>query len=176
MRRKIRNIFLATVALCLASSGMLMAQSEDAPGEVLIDSMTYLYEPVQFDHNAHVDMVEGDCTRCHHQATGMQPSNSQCLPCHANSGPSDEVACPGCHAADRYSAEVVKAIAGDGTRYHTDHLGLKGAYHQLCRGCHAEEGAPTGCTDCHARTDEGNRVFHSGVYAPAESQQKPIGH
>ena len=34
MRRKIRNIFLAAAALCLASSGMLMAQSEDAPDEV----------------------------------------------------------------------------------------------------------------------------------------------
>lgn len=176
MRRKIRNIFLATATLCLVSSGTLMAQSEDAPDEVQLDSMVYLYEAVSFDHSAHVDMVDNDCTRCHHHTTGMQPSNSQCLPCHANSGPAEQVACRDCHAANRFSAETVKAIAGDGTRYHVDHLGLKGAYHQLCRGCHAAEGAPTGCEDCHAITDEGERRFHSGPYAPAESQQEPNGH
>jgi len=176
MRRKMRNIFLLSAALFLASSGMLMAQSEDAPDEVSLDSMASLYEAVQFDHAAHVDIVGNDCSRCHHHTTGMPTSNKRCQPCHANSGPSDEVACRDCHAANRYSAENVQRIAGNGERYHTDHLGLKGAYHRLCMGCHAGEGAPTGCTDCHARTDEGDRFFHSGPYAPAESHDEHKGH
>lgn len=176
MRKKIRNIFLVSAALCLASSGMLMAQSEDAPDEVVLDSMVYLYEAVSFDHAAHVDMVDGDCSRCHHHTATGETSNSMCLPCHAKSGPSDEVACRDCHAANRYSAEVVHRIAGNGERYHIDQPGLKGAYHRLCRGCHADEGGPTGCTDCHARTDEGNRVFRTGSYAPAEPQQDHKGH
>jgi len=31
-------------------------------------------------------------------------------------------------------------------------IGLKGAYHGLCIGCHKEsESGPVGCTDCHAK-------------------------
>jgi hypothetical protein len=42
-----------------------------------------------------------------------------------------------------------------------------------CLACHEENGAPTGCTDCHAMTDAGEKFYNTGKYAP---EAKAAGH
>ena len=114
---------------------------------VLLDQLSAQYVPVVFAHKLHAQMTE--------IAGG-------CSLCH-HFNPSHRILpCRDCHV-NSSSEDLAKP-------------GLKGAYHRLCMGCHAEEGAPTGCTDCHARTDEGDRIFHSGHYAPVEPKGEHKGH
>jgi len=176
MRKKFRTAMLCVAGFCLLSTPFAMAQSDDAPDEAVLDQLASLYEPVIFDHVAHVDMVNGDCSVCHHHTTGKPTTNNKCIECHANSGPATEVACRDCHPADRFGAEYLRQLESDVDRYHKDKPGLKGAYHRLCMGCHDAEGGPTGCQDCHPRTDAGDKMFYAGAYAPAETEQKHEGH
>ena len=176
MRKIIRTAMLFFAGICLMSTPFAAAQSDDAPDEAVLDQLASLYEPVVFDHAAHVDIVANDCSICHHHTTGKPTTNSRCMKCHANSGPAAEVACHDCHPQNRFSAEYLRRLESDVERYHKDKPGLKGAYHRLCMGCHAEVGGPTGCQDCHARTDAGDKEFHAGNYAPAETDTKHTGH
>ena len=57
----------------------------------------------------------------------------------------------------------------DPNTYHTGKPGLKAAYHLNCLGCHEKNGGPTGCTDCHTRTVEGDKFYRAGEYAPKKS-------
>jgi hypothetical protein len=176
MRKKIRIAMLCFAGICLMSTPFAVAQSDDAPDEAVIDQLASLYEPVVFDHASHVDVVSNDCSVCHHHTTGRPTTDSRCARCHANSGPSAEVACHDCHPTNRFSADYLGLLESDAERYHKDQPGLKGAYHRLCMGCHGKEDGPTGCQDCHERTDAGDKMFHAGIYAPAETEQKHEGH
>ena len=60
----------------------------------------------------------------------------------------------------------MKKISEDPNLHHTGKVGLKGAYHLKCMGCHQEMGAPTGCQDCHPRNSKGDKFFHAGAFAP----------
>ncbi len=44
--------------------------------------------------------------------------------------------------------------------------GSEGGLSPQCLGCHRETGGPTGCQDCHVRTEVGDAFFHAGAYAP----------
>jgi len=145
------------------------AMGDDAPQEVEIDMLSQLYEPVQFDHAMHVEMVDDNCAVCHHHATGMAPVTTRCLKCHEADHPADTVACSDCHSASRFSSAYLKEIENNPYRYHRDVVGLKGAFHHLCLGCHKQQEAPVGCQDCHVRTEAGDKEFHAGSYAPQES-------
>jgi hypothetical protein len=161
--------------LTLFFSPMQPCAAMEGPDMVEIDILAQLYEPVAFDHLMHVDAAEGNCATCHHHTTGTPVEDENCIKCHANSGEADEVACQGCHAAKRFDADYLKKIEEDNTLYHVDRMGLKGAYHTKCMNCHNEMGAPTGCQDCHARTEAGDKVFHAGAYAPPETDQPVHG-
>ena len=143
----------------------LHAGAQDIPQSIEIDSLANLYEAVPFDHAMHIDLAEG-CSSCHHQTTGTPMVDENCGRCHHEARSSGGAACGQCHAPDPFSAEYLRAKEVDLKRYHRDKPGLKAAYHLNCLGCHEENGGPTGCQDCHVRTDAGDAMFHAGAYAP----------
>lgn len=164
---------VAAILLCFCSHGTIACAGE-GPEEVILDSLSQLYEPVFFDHSMHEEVAEGNCAVCHHHtlATGVLDEN--CAACHANSTGSDMISCADCHAVKRFDAEYLNKLSEDNSLNHRDRLGLKAAYHTRCLNCHAEMGAPTGCQDCHTRTDAGDKFFHAGSYTPPEGA-KPAG-
>lgn len=83
------------------------------------------FTPVQFSHGRHIDTLN-DCALCHH-----------------NSKRNLTPACTSCHEA----APIYKYAGPD----RKTGLGLKGAYHGLCVGCHKKTSGPAGCTDCHLK-------------------------
>lgn len=121
----------------------------DSPDVVKLDSLVNLYEAVNFDHAMHVDAAS--CAVCHHHTLGTPPENENCARCHKNSGPTDEVACAGCHSANPCDTEILKSMKADSTLFHIDRAGLKRAYHQNCMSCHYEMDAPTSCDGCHRK-------------------------
>jgi len=61
-----------------------------------------------------------------------------CAMCHHHSPPDQTPPCRGCHGAQAKLKDL-------------EMPGLKDAYHGQCISCHKELGAPTGCTECHAK-------------------------
>lgn len=147
----------------------------EPPASATLDSIANLFSGVTFDHASHVDIAGGDCTLCHHHTTGPPPTDPRCARCHANSPATAKVDCKSCHVAAPFSADNLKAEESSPLRYHQVRLGLKGAYHRRCLGCHKENGAPTGCEDCHQKTDKGEAFYHSGKYAPPPQTSKGTG-
>ncbi len=91
-----------------------------------LSSISNMFKPVQFSHGSHIDSL-GDCALCHHHAEGDRTA-----------------ACKSCH-------EAAMVYVYQGSERKTG-LGLKGAYHVLCVGCHKKNNSgPVGCTDCHDR-------------------------
>ena len=148
----------------LATSGWGM----DLPSTLTLNSLSQYYDGVEFDHAMHLD-VESDCAVCHHHTTGAAVQNSRCAKCHHGGEMQAKVACRDCHVKEPYSAKNLEVQKGDIQRYHNDQLGLKGAYHQSCLGCHQKMDAPTGCQDCHSRNESGNALSRSGKFAPKTS-------
>ena len=133
---------------------------QSTPEKLMLDSLVQNYEGVSFDHAKHVGLSK-DCAVCHHHTTGTSVENANCVRCHKNSGATVVASCRGCHAAQPFSAETIKANRQNPLTYHRDKIGLRGAYHQSCRGCHVEVGGPTGCQDCHPRKKVGDVLFRS---------------
>lgn len=170
-----RFVIGVVMSVLLAAPSILPAQNTNMPDTVDLDSIKKLYGKVSFNHALHVTVAD-DCSRCHHHTTGTEVKNPKCASCHKNSGATTVVDCKGCHAAQPFSAAVVRSKKKNA--YHIDTLGLKGAYHQNCTGCHREMGGPTGCLDCHARNKKGDAFYHSGDRAPAKKSDagKTAGH
>jgi hypothetical protein len=170
-----KYLFGAVLFMMLCFSPLQnFAAAGDGPDVVEIDTLTQLFKPVSFNHAMHEDITESNCAVCHHHTLGTPIEDRNCLRCHAESGPADEVSCQGCHSSKRFEADYLNTIDADNMLFHRDKVGLKAAYHLRCMGCHADMGAPNECQDCHARTDAGDRFFHSGQYTPQESE-KPAG-
>lgn len=155
---KFAKMPLLVIALLFGMAGFVGAADE--PDSVVLDSLSNLFEPVEFDHTMHTELGE-DCSVCHHHTTGTGPENANCARCHTDSPESDVVACSKCHEADPFSAEVVKAKLENRLLYHNDKPGLKAVYHLNCVTCHQEMDGPTGCQDCHARTAVGDEFYHA---------------
>lgn len=147
---------------------------EDFPDEVEIDVLANLYEGVVFDHAMHVDMTE-NCADCHHHTTGTGVSNEYCAKCHTGDEEMDTVSCQDCHSADPVSPENFHSKP-EKFKYHDDQPNLKAAYHLNCVGCHQEVGGPTGCEDCHVKTEAGEKFYRSGEFAPKEDAHHGSGH
>ena len=80
----------------------------------------------QFDHEAHMELVDMDCGACHHM-DGSDPS----------AGTSEGIPCSDCHDLEG---------ADDGPP------ALMAAFHNQCKGCHQEQGkGPVACGECHVR-------------------------
>jgi hypothetical protein len=142
---------IALVTILVASAGY--SSATDGPDAVKLDSLSNIYEGVNFDHLLHVDVAA--CGTCHHHTLGTPTVNQDCLRCHKNSGPVDEVACTGCHPSNPCNPETREVMKPEAQRYHLERTGLKRAYHRNCLGCHYEQGAPTGCEDCHVKKGDG---------------------
>lgn len=141
----------------------ITGHSQGIPETIILDSLVQYYEMVNFDHAKHLGLSK-DCTVCHHHTTGTAVESTNCIRCHKNSGATAVVSCRGCHAAQPFSAETIKANRLNLLTYHKDKVGLRGAYHQSCRGCHIEYGGPTGCQDCHPRKKEGEALYNPAKY------------
>jgi hypothetical protein len=103
-----------------------LAYPTDTPETITLDILSKRYGPVEFSHGYHAEMA-GDCASCHHHSPkGYTP------------------ACGECHEPIIvYHYDAVKK---------GPNVGLKGAYHGQCLGCHKEmESGPVGCTDCHEK-------------------------
>jgi hypothetical protein len=171
-----RKTLYGAVALLLFTCPCIPGNAADGPEMVELGSLTQYYEPVQFDHELHVGMIESnECAICHHHTLGTPVMDPVCQRCHASSGEADFVACRDCHPAKRFSAEYLAVLEEDINLFHLEKPGLQGAFHQNCLECHKEYGAPTGCQDCHVRLEEGDKFFYSGAYAP-ESADNSSGH
>jgi len=169
MRTK-RNFITTFFALGLLATAAVSG-SQEIPDVINLDPLTRLYEPVKFNHAKHIHDLQ-DCAACHHHTIGAPSDDRNCGRCHRTMEPQKAAACRKCHAADPFTAETIRARHDDKNRYHRDVPGLKAAYHLSCTGCHEKGSGPTGCTDCHARTDAGNAFYRSGKYAPVA---KPAG-
>lgn len=156
----LRGVFLLLISLLLAVNSYAM----DAPETVQINALANYYEPVEFDHQLHVD-VSGDCSVCHHHTTGTGTTDLYCSKCHGQFEEMVTVSCADCHSAEPFSAESIHRQSQQDL-FHVDMNGLMGAYHQNCLGCHQEMDGPTGCQECHARTEAGDKLYHSGEFAP----------
>lgn len=162
---KIKIGIPAFFALAMVPAAIVLGMSP--PDTIVLDSLSRVYGGVVFDHAMHEDVA--DCAACHHHTTGTPSPDMKCNRCHTHTAETGVVACRDCHAAEPFSAGYLKSKKSDIHRYHTDQLGLKGAYHQSCIGCHQELGAPAGCLDCHTRTEAGDELFHAGAFSPKEA-------
>jgi hypothetical protein len=147
--------------------------ADDAPEAVRLDIMTNLYEPVSFDHAMHLEMAT--CSHCHHHTIGTGPANPLCARCHEGAGEGEIVACSDCHDVHPFTVENLKKLA-EPKLFHIDKPGLMAAFHINCRGCHEENGGPTGCRDCHKMTEAGEKRFNTGRYAPVGCKKGAEGH
>jgi hypothetical protein len=145
------------------------SRAKDIPDSIDLGSLANLYGKVKFNHAKHIMLVK-DCAECHHHTTGTLVQDADCVRCHKNSGATAVVACKGCHEAQPFSAAALREKSK--TAYHTDRLGLKGAYHQSCTGCHRRMGGPTGCQDCHARNKRGDAFYSAGAYAQPQAHEE----
>jgi hypothetical protein len=139
------------------------AADDTGPETVKLESLAELYQPVEFNHAMHVELVDSECARCHHHTTGAAPLEPRCLECHKGGEGGAAIACRDCHPAQRFSAEYLAELDANPQLYHLDKPGLKGAYHRNCLACHQENGGPAGCQDCHERTTAGDTFFQAGV-------------
>ena len=126
------------------NSAILSARSDD-------------YEPVGFAHRIHDELTGGDCGVCHHRfatdekdrvGVDIKEFHGQmnvklggaCSACHQDMKQNAPQGCRRCHGAP-YEADAPSRI------------GLKGAYHRQCIGCHERQlkpaSAPTACNGCH---------------------------
>ena len=160
----LKGVFLLLMTFLLAVNCSAM----DTPETIEIDALAKYYEPVEFDHELHVGVAE-DCSVCHHHTTGTGTTDLYCAKCHSNYEEMEMVSCADCHSAEPFSAEEIHRQSQKDL-FHVDMNGLKGAYHQNCLGCHQEMDGPTGCQDCHARTEAGDEFYHAGEFAPKVSE------
>jgi octaheme c-type cytochrome (tetrathionate reductase family) len=128
----------------LLNSAVLNAKSDD-------------YEPVGFAHRIHDELTGGDCGVCHHRyatAAGDRVGvdikdlhapmdikmGGPCSSCHSDMAKNPPQSCTRCHGLPNEPDAASR-------------IGLKGAYHRQCIGCHERQfqpaPAPTECASCH---------------------------
>jgi len=154
-------------ALILSASAYCptAAQCKPIPDSITLNANGKLFQPFAFNHAKHITMIK-ECADCHHHTTGTLVLNENCVRCHKNSSPTAIVSCKGCHSATPFSPQELADKRIDQKRFHLDKIGLKGAMHQGCIGCHQKQAAgPTGCQECHPRSKAGNVFYSSGKVA-----------
>jgi octaheme c-type cytochrome (tetrathionate reductase family) len=123
----------------------------------LLNSKSDDYEPALFSHRIHDSLVGGDCGVCHHRYAAADDDRvgqdikalhtsldielgGPCSACHDDMAQNPPQSCGRCHG--------LPGEPDDPSR-----IGLKGAYHRQCIGCHERQltatSAPTGCAACH---------------------------
>ncbi len=139
-----------TICSYVVGEQLFTDQNSKVPELVLLDSLSNLYEGVSFDHALHDSYAS--CAECHHHVAGRPSADPYCSGCHRSGSVGSAVSCKSCHLTDRFSEDLLSASRNQ-SRYHIDIIGLVGAYHLNCLGCHLSLTAgPTGCLDCHQST------------------------
>jgi len=124
----------------------------------ILNSKTDFYESVRFTHRTHDVATGGNCGLCHHRISfdeedrvGMdvQAFHSEDIEVRLGNTP-----CGSCHDMNEITIQKCSSChwlpneADEPSR-----LGLKGAYHRQCIGCHEDQpaaaDAPVGCMGCH---------------------------
>lgn len=165
-----KPLLFGALILSLSASYSLAASSQSIPDSITLNQNGKLYKPFSFDHAKHINMIK-ECSDCHHHTTGTLVLDQNCVRCHKNSSPTATVSCKGCHSATPFSPEELAQKRADKLRYHQDKIGLKGAMHQNCMGCHKKQGAgPVGCQDCHPRSQAGNAFYSAGKLGNGQAQ------
>lgn len=156
-----KHLIVAALSLgAISVSNPPAALCAAVPDSVTLNQNGTLYEPFTFNHAKHIQQLK-ECAGCHHHTTGTLVLDPDCVRCHQNSSPTQVVSCKGCHSTKPFSPETLAEKHADKQGYHKDKMGLKGAMHQNCIGCHSKEGAgPVGCQECHPRTAAGE-AFNS---------------
>jgi hypothetical protein len=151
-----RSLAALAVGASLAAVSAI-AIAGGVPKIVEIDSLTNLYAPVEFDHALHEDTADS-CRTCHHEPFGKPLA---CADCHEEAHPPESFdhekhweydSCDSCHQAE--AADKLVCRGCHKTPFDEENLaviGLKGAYHVQCMGCHEENGVDNDCATCHQR-------------------------
>lgn len=160
-----KPLIFGALLLSLSASFPMAASCISAPDTITLNAGGKLFEPFSFNHAKHIQEIK-ECSDCHHHTTGTLVQNPKCVKCHQNSSPTAVVSCKGCHSATPFSPETLAEKSAEKQRFHLDKMGLKGAMHQGCIGCHEKQGAgPTGCQDCHQLSQAGKAFYYSGKVA-----------
>lgn len=140
------NVPVLLLVLMFFASGEKDRQptAEGPTGVIMLDSISLHYGPVSFDHGLHMRMsdFEKGCASCHHD---ISPEGRV-------------LSCRVCHSP---------------TVAHEDGplLGLRGAYHRQCLGCHRDWSHENACGFCHMPA--------MGIHSPAATKvrkQAPLQH
>jgi octaheme c-type cytochrome (tetrathionate reductase family) len=136
------------------------------------------YEPVLFSHRIHDGLTGGDCGVCHHRHASEEGDRigvdlneyhglmgvklgGPCASCHDDMSTRPPQSCARCHGLPNEKDSPSR-------------IGLKGAYHRQCIGCHEQQlkpaSAPTACASCHHpwTPDHGSLVELTGKPTPQE--------
>ncbi len=136
------------------------------------------YEPVLFSHRIHDGLTGGDCGVCHHRHSSEEGDRigvdlkeyhdlmgmklgGPCASCHDDMSSHPPQSCARCHGLPNEKDSPSR-------------IGLKGAYHRQCIGCHEQQlkpaFAPTACASCHHpwTPDHGSLVALAGKPTPQE--------
>lgn len=116
--------------------------------ESLQDFPTAYRGEVNFTHAKHIQSLQGDCGKCHHDEGGDPVSDAD----EANEAGS----CADCHQEEGLlRGKALSAASPDEILEHTPN-----AMHQLCVGCHKTSNnkaqtlsAPEACRTCHKKID-----------------------
>ena len=155
--KRISIVFFSLAWIVLCCFPAVGLNIDEAPEVVTIGYLQELYEEVEFDHQAHMDMY--DCSACHHHTLGTGTENENCKKCHSNSAGAEDVSCSDCHQHQIGPILSVKEATPGSNAYHIDTPTLKGAFHLQCLGCHQTESGPSDCQDCHVFTQAGRERF-----------------
>lgn len=142
----------------------------------LLNDRTNFYEPVRFTHVVHDEATGGDCAACHHRFSDdasdrvgydVREYHFELME-ERLAGP-----CAGCHDMEDISIQrCATCHVSPAEEDWPDRLGLKGAYHRQCIGCHEDAGlvAPTECKACHHphTPDHGTLVELTPPVGPAD--------
>jgi octaheme c-type cytochrome (tetrathionate reductase family) len=143
-----------------------------------INPGTDYYEPVRFSHRTHDVNAGSDCSVCHHRvsADDSDKVGEDLRTMHASIEVRIGGACATCHA-DLKEKKFQKCSVCHIASFLSDYpsrIGLMGAYHRQCIGCHAElpasANAPTECNACHRPLipDHKNMVAVTGKSTPQQ--------
>ncbi|WP_051283716.1 sulfate respiration complex hexadecaheme cytochrome HmcA [Desulforegula conservatrix] len=112
---------------------------EDIPEKILIKDLSNKYEPVEFPHRKIVKALVNNINNNKLASYFHAEKGTICQGCHHNTPPGKQPPrCVSCHVKQAQDKGSFK-------------IGLMGAYHLQCMGCHKEMGMekPVSCTDCH---------------------------
>jgi len=122
----------------------------------ILNDRADFYEPVRFTHVSHDEHLTGDCGVCHHRFSMDEDDRVgfDLREFHMELDVRLGGACASCHDMDRLTIQRCDSchwLANEEDA--RSRPGLRGAYHQLCIGCHegtpSDENAPVDCAGCH---------------------------